>query len=141
MHRLVSQALLVANTIQAEVDADAAGRAFTAHALGHCEDALSEHAIGGDGDHFGFTLLVGADHQFIQIGAQKGFATGEGHIKGRVAQTGEDLFPLVNREIVVGFAPDVTGAAFAVTAKADTDDDGERFNGRPAKGTKGPVKG
>lgn len=132
--------MLVADAVEAQVDADAAGGAFPAHAIRHRDDALGQHAVGGDRNDFGFALLVGADDQFIQIWAQKGFTAGEGHIKGRVAQAGKDLFPLVDGKIIVGFAPDVTGAAFAVAAKADADDDRKGFNRWPAKGAKGPVK-
>lgn len=132
--------VLVADAVEAQVNADTARGTLAAHALGHRDDALGQHAIGRDGDHFRFALLVGADHQFIEIGAQKGLATGKGHIKGGMPQAGKDPFPFVDREIVVRLAPDVTGAAFAVAAKAHADDNGEGFDRGPAESAEGPVE-
>ncbi len=132
--------VLIADAIEAQVDADAARGTFATHACGHRQDALSQHPIRGNGDHFGLALLIGANHKFIEIRAQKGFTTSEGHVKGSVAQAGKDPFPLINGEVIVRFAPDVAGAAFAIAAKAHTNHNGERFDGGPAKGAEGPVQ-
>ena len=132
--------MLIADTIQAEVDADAAGGTFATHAFGHRQHPFGQHAVGGDGDHFRLTVVVGANDQIIQIIAQKGLATGKGHIKGRLAQAGKDLVPFSHRQIIIRLAPDIAGATFAVTAKADADDNGKGFDRRPAKGAEGPVE-
>ena len=85
-------------------------------------------------------MPIGADDQVVQVFAQEGFAAGKGHIKGRAAQAGKHFVPLFQGQIIVGLAPDVAGAALAVAAKADANDDGEGFDFGPAKGAKGPVE-
>jgi hypothetical protein len=128
--------MLVADAVQTQVDADAARRAFPAHALHLLQHALGQHAVGGDGDHFRLAMLVRADHHVVQVGAQEGLAAGEGHVEGRVPRLGKDLVPLLQRQVVVGLAPHITGAALAVAAEADADHDREGLDGRPAKGAK-----
>ena len=132
--------VLVADTVQAQVDANGAIGALAAHARHFFNGALRQHAVGGDGDDFGLAVPIGADDQVVQVFAQEGFPAGKGHIKGRAAQAGKHFVPLFQGQIIVGLAPDVAGAALAVAAKADADDHREGFDFGPAKGAKGPVE-
>ena len=131
--------VLVADAVQAQIDADAALGAFPAHTLDHRQHAVGEHPVGGDGDHLWLAVTVGADHHLVQILAQEGFAAGKGDVKGRCAQLLEDLVPLFHGHVVVGLAPHIAGTAFAVATKAHADDHREGFDFGPAKGAKGPV--
>jgi hypothetical protein len=64
--------VLVADSVQAEIDPNLAFRAFGAnpvHALG---DPVGQQAVSRDGDDGRPAVTIGADHHFVQILTQNG---------------------------------------------------------------------
>ena len=74
--------MLVADAVQAQVDADAAILGHSAHMRSTMlHNAVGQHAVGGDGDHLWPAVLVGADHHLVQVLAQERLAAGESHVE------------------------------------------------------------
>jgi hypothetical protein len=89
----------------------------------------------------GSRMPVGAYDHLIHVSTQEWLAAGESDVKWSSPQLGENAIPFFNAHVVVRLAPDVAGAAFGITAKADTDNDREWVHSRPAEAPEAPVHG
>ena len=137
---LADLVVLLSNAIQREVDADlrmGGRRTDLVHAL---QDAPGQQAVGRDGNDARPAKLRPGDDHLVQIGPQKRLTSGEGQVKGGVAQVGKDITPLLDCHVVVGLAPYVAGLAPAVAAVTDADDDAKGQHPGPAQVIKAQIE-
>jgi hypothetical protein len=85
-------------------------------------------------------MLIRGKHHFRQIFAQEWFAAGEGQINRSAPDVLKHARPFIEREVVVGLAPHIARAAFAIAPKRNANDDAERQQFRKTETIEGPVE-